>query len=89
MANLDRHLGLGVLMHKVGDATPSISVRVAPDAGASGRDPPLCAHIGHLGVDQCSAALGETAVVHQVPVVGHAICGAIHAHGRDANPILQ
>ena len=64
MANLDRHLGLGVLMNKVGDATPGISVCVAPNACASGRDPPLWAHIGHLSVDQCSATLGETAVVH-------------------------
>ena len=62
---------------------------VAPDARASGGDSALGADVGHFGVDQTGATLCQSTVVHQVPVPGQAILGAVHAHGGHAYPVVQ
>ena len=80
MAYLDRHLGLRVLMNKIGDAAPGFGMSIAPDAGAPRSNAAFCADVSHFRVDQGSAAFGQTTVVHQVPVIGKAIRRAVHAH---------
>ncbi len=53
---------------EVDDPFPGGFLVIIPDTGAAGGDAALRADIGHLGVDQAGATLGEAPVVHQVPV---------------------
>ena len=44
---------------------------------------------GHLGEDQPGAADGARAVMHQMPVAGHALLRRVHAHRRDHHAVAD
>jgi len=76
-------------MHEIDDALPGALVRVAVHAGAAKRDARLFRDVGHLGEHQAGAADGARAVVHQVPVVRHAVLRGILAHWRDHDAVVE
>ena len=59
-------------VHEVDDALPAIALRLAPQAGAAGRDAGIGRRAGHLGHHHAGAAHGARAQVHQVVVGRHA-----------------
>ena len=46
-------------------------------------------HVGHLGEHQAGAADGARAVMHEMPVGGHAVLRRVLAHRRDHDAVLE
>jgi len=67
-------------MYEVHDARPGIALRLVPQPGAAGTDASLRRNAGHLAVKQARAAECPVAVVHQVPLAGNPIDGAVLRH---------
>src|SRR6185312_5537570 len=72
---------------EIDDSAPGIALRLVPEAGASGRDPPLRRDAGHLRVDEPSAPERPVAVVHEVPIVRHPVRCAVLRHGRNHDTV--
>ena len=89
MAQLQADLGAAVGVHEVDDAAPGRLVGVAVDAGAAVADARRLGDGRHLGVDEPGAALRAAAQMHKVPVAGQAVMGAVLAHGRDHDPVVE
>ena len=89
MAQLQTHLGLRARVHEPGDARPGGFLLVGIQPRAARRDAGLGRDIGHLGEHQPGAADCAGAVMHDVPVAGHAVLGRIHAHRRHHNAVRQ
>ena len=77
-----QNFGAGVGVHEIDDALPGRLLRVVVHAGAAGRDARLRRDVGHLGEHQPRAADRAGAVMHHVPVAGHAVDRRVLAHRR-------
>ena len=86
---LDADLGLALAVHELHDPLPPGDVRREIHPGASGRDPALAAHVGHLGHHQPGAADRPAAEVHQVPVVRQPVVRPVLAHRGHHDPVGQ
>src|SRR6185437_13073152 len=62
MAELDRHLGVGLGMDEVDKPLPCAFVRIGVEAGASGGNAPFRRDASHLGEDETGAALGTLGI---------------------------
>ena len=76
-------------VHEIDDALPAIALRLAPQAGAAGRDAGIGRRAGHLGHDHAGAAHGARAQVHQVVVGRHPVDAGVLRHRRDHDAVLQ
>lgn len=88
VGNLDA--GLGVLaVDVVYDPAQRLHLRVLPEARVLGRD--AAARLGGRGLDHddAGAVEGELAQVHEVVVGEVAVGGAVLAHGRDDEAVVQ
>jgi hypothetical protein len=89
MSDLQAELGAGLRMHELDNAPPCVALRGIPKSRASGRDTAMRRDARHLGEQQSRAADGARAIVHQMPVVGHAVDGFVLGHGRDDHAVRQ
>ena len=62
-----------------------VVVGIEPEAAMG--DAAVARDVGRLHHDQRRAAIGQHAEMHQVPVVGAAVVGAVLAHGRDDDAV--
>ena len=63
-------------------ALPGVDVLGLVHPRAARADPPLAAHVGHLGDDEGRPAGGPAAEMDEVPVVRRAVLGRVLAHRR-------
>ena len=89
VGELERDARAGVPVDEVHDALPGVDVLGLVHPGAAGADPPLAAHVGHLGDDQRGAAGGAAAEVHEVPVVRGTVLRRVLAHRRHDDAVRQ
>ena len=89
VADLQAHFGLAVFVGKANDALPFGGLFVVPNARTPWGDAAFGADVGHLGVNQASAAFGQCAVVHQVPITRCTVDRFVLRHRRDHDSILD
>jgi len=86
MAQLDAHRRAHAVPEG-DDAGPDVTLRVVPQAAASGRDPPVRRDGRSLGDDQAKTANRPCAIMHHVPIIRHPVNGLILAHRWQPNPV--
>jgi hypothetical protein len=62
-------------------------IGIKPEAAVS--DAPVALHMGRLDDEQAGAGIGEHAEMGHVPVVRAAVIGAVLAHRRDNDAIVE
>src|SRR6202020_2317150 len=68
------------LVYEFHDGTPGIPLSFIPQSRAARSDAPLGGNTGHFGVYEPGAAHGTVAVMNEVPIVRHAVLGAVLRH---------
>src|SRR6185312_6552447 len=89
MSELKTKFRRGPLVDEFHDGAPGSALSFVPDAGAARCNAPVRGNTGHLRVEETCPAHRTVAVVHEVPLIGHAFFGAVLRHGRDHHPVLQ
>ena len=77
----------GVLVHEVDDAAPRVALRFVPEARAAGRDAPVRRDARHFTDHETGAAGRARAVVHEMPIVRHAVDRRVLRHRRHHDAI--
>ena len=76
-------------MNEAGDARQGLDVLVAPNAHVLRRDSSLGGDGRRLDHDQSDAACRPAAQMHEVPIVGQPVVGAVLTHRRHDDPIAK
>ena len=89
MGELDAELGRAVAPADVDDVLERrfAVVRIEPEATV--RNAAMAFHMGRLHDDEAGAGIGEHAEMGDVPVAGGAVIGAVLAHRRHDNAIVE
>ena len=74
---------------EAGDGGPRLRVRVRPEAGVVGADPPLGRDGARLGDHEPGPADRAAAEVHEVPLGGQAVRRRVLAHRRDGDAVAE
>jgi hypothetical protein len=77
------------LVYEFHDGTPGIPLSFIPQSGAARSDAPLGGNTGHFGVYEPGAAHGAVAVMNEVPIVRHAVLGAVLRHWGNHDAVGQ
>ena len=86
MPELDRR-DAALPLHEAGQPGQRFDLCIVPQAKVSRTDASLRYNGRRFDDDQTGAANRTTAVMHEMPVAGHAVLGRILAHRRDADPV--
>ncbi|CAI8308778.1 MAG: Uncharacterised protein [Rhodospirillaceae bacterium] len=89
VGQLNAHGRVAVVAAEPDHAGQSLLILVGPQPQTAGGNPRLRADAGGFHEDQAHTADRELTQVHQVPVGGAAVVGAVLAHGRHHDPVAQ
>ena len=89
VADLATDGGVGLGVDEIHQPLPCGLVFGRVQTRTARRDPPICRHARHLGINQPRTALGPFAVMDQVPVGRATVHRLVLRHGRHHDTIVQ